>query len=147
MWDATEDSSPKWRYFSKTGGANILRERLQGLIGENNECLKQEQRRRTYALPPYPPNVTYIANFPLVCAQLVKELREVENEIRQLRIDAGIRNSFRKIREHSSQIGKILNKASLREKLFDTLPQKPLQDIQKAMYDKSHHLLCVPMLI
>ena len=93
VWDAAKDSSPRARYLSRVGDANILRERLEDLTEEQNECLEREQQRRSYSLLPYPPNVDFIANFPLVYTKLMEELLETEDDIRRLRDEAGIINS------------------------------------------------------
>lgn len=88
--DAAEDTSPRGRYLSRLGDARIIRERLQDLIVEQNEYFEQEQRRKSHSLPPYPPNVAFMANFHLVYAQLMKELHEVEADVRRLKDEAGM---------------------------------------------------------
>lgn len=87
---AAEETSPRGRYLSRLGDANIIRERLYNLTVEQNEYLEQEQRRKSHALLPYPPNVDFLANFPLVYAQSMKELHEVEEDLRQLKGEAGL---------------------------------------------------------
>lgn len=94
VWDAAEDSLPKTRYLSRLGDANILRERLEDLIEEQMEYVELEEQRRSYSILPYPPNITFMANFPLVYTQLVEELRQVENHVRQLKDEAGIVDSY-----------------------------------------------------
>lgn len=90
--DAVEEASPSGRYLSRLGDAMIIRERLQDLVVERNEYFEQEQRRSSHSLPPYSLNVAFMANFPLVYTQLMKELQEIEEDVRQLKDQAGIKS-------------------------------------------------------
>ena len=90
--DAVEETSPSGRYLSRLGDAKIIRERLQDLIVERNEYIEQEQRRSSYSIPPYSLNVAFMANFPLVYAELMKELQEIEEDVKQLKDQAGIKS-------------------------------------------------------
>ncbi|KAI4134054.1 MAG: hypothetical protein LQ347_001844 [Umbilicaria vellea] len=88
--DAAEETSPRERYLSRLGDADIIRERLHDIVIERNEYLELEQRRKSHALLPYPPNVAFLANFPLAYGQLMKELHEVEGDLRRLDDEARV---------------------------------------------------------
>lgn len=83
-------SSPSNRYLSKIGDANIIRERLSALEAERSHYLDLERERDAMGHPLYQPNVEFLNSFSDVHASYLEELRQIEDDLSTLRIEAGL---------------------------------------------------------
>lgn len=86
-------SSPSNRYLSKIGDANIIRERLSALEAEQSHYLDLEKERDAIGHPLYQPNVEFLNSFPDVHARYLEELRHIEDDLKALRIKAGVQEN------------------------------------------------------
>ncbi|MCJ1465143.1 hypothetical protein MMC07_003759 [Pseudocyphellaria aurata] len=75
------ETSWKYRYLSRVGDANIVRERLENLCIERSQYIRLEQDRAAMGLDYYPPNVEFLDTFEEVYATNALELREIEEDL------------------------------------------------------------------
>ena len=83
-------SSPSNKYLSKIGDANIIRERLSALEAERSHYLDLERERDAMGHPLYQPNVEFLDSFSDVHASYLEELRQIEDDLGALRIEADL---------------------------------------------------------
>lgn len=78
------ETSWKYRYLSRVGDANIVRERLEDLCIERSQYVNLEEDRAAVGRDYYPPNVEFLDTFEEVYAEMALELREIEEDLERL---------------------------------------------------------------
>lgn len=79
-----EEASWNYRYLSRVGDANIVRERLEELSFEKSQYVDLERERTAMGLDLYQPNVEFLDTFEEVYAKNEFELREIEQDLQRL---------------------------------------------------------------
>ncbi|MCJ1265488.1 hypothetical protein MMC22_005368 [Lobaria immixta] len=79
-----DETSWNYRYLSRVGDANIVRERLEELSIEKSQYIDLERQRAALDLDPYKPNVEFLDTFEEVYAKNEFDLREIEEDLERL---------------------------------------------------------------
>ena len=79
-----DEASWNYRYLSRLGDANIVRERLADLSIEKSHYVDLERDRSAMGLDLYKPNVEFLDTFEDVYASHEFELREIEEDLQRL---------------------------------------------------------------
>lgn len=80
-----DETSADYRYLSRVGDANIVRERLLELEAEKSQFLEIEQNHVLMGLDSYQPNVEFLATFEEVRTAHLDELRGIGEDLRELK--------------------------------------------------------------
>ena len=86
-------STPSYKYLSKVGDANIIKERLAELEAERDHYLDVNRERNTTGQPLYQPNVEFLENFSKVHDRYLEQLRQIYNDLDTLSRNAGIEHT------------------------------------------------------
>lgn len=79
-----DEASWNYRYLSRVGDANIVRERLDELSIEKSQYVDLGRERAAMGLDLYKPNVEFLDTFDEVYAKNEFELREIEEDLERL---------------------------------------------------------------
>ena len=93
-----DESSLAYRYFSKVGDANIVKERLLELAEQKAHYLDLERERVSMGLELYQPNVDFLRSFDDVYDNHLKELQKIGEELQKL--EPSLFEEDRHIRPH-----------------------------------------------
>ncbi|KAL8967850.1 MAG: hypothetical protein Q9183_002736 [Haloplaca sp. 2 TL-2023] len=88
--DPPDITSPQYLYYSKLGEANMIRERLDEMEEEKAHYLQIEENRNTMSISLYEENVEFLADYPRLHSETLKELETIEIDLQRLRIQAGL---------------------------------------------------------
>ncbi|KAL8692902.1 MAG: hypothetical protein Q9218_002160 [Villophora microphyllina] len=91
--DLTEELdylSPEYRYYTRLGEANNIRERLMELEEQRDHFLEIEQERNAMNVPLYQENVDFLANYSNTYGEQLLQLRNIERDIQDLGLQAGL---------------------------------------------------------
>ena len=113
--DPPDITSPQYLYLSRLGEANMIRERLDEMEEERAHYLQIEQNRNIMSISLYEENVEFLADYPRLRSETLKELETIENDLQRLRIQAGLNDeqeasdvgSFHQFRSHADNTAEV----------------------------------------
>lgn len=79
-----DEASLSYRYLSRLGDANIVRERLEDLSVEKSEYVDLQRHRAAMGLGLYRPNIEFLDTYEEVYAKNLFDLREIEEDLERL---------------------------------------------------------------
>ncbi|MCJ1428098.1 hypothetical protein MMC29_006006, partial [Sticta canariensis] len=79
-----DEASLNYRYLSRLGDANIVRERLEDLSVEKSQYVDLERDRAAMGLGLYKPNIEFLDTYEEVYAKNLFDLREIEEDLERL---------------------------------------------------------------
>ena len=79
-----DEASLNYRYLSRLGDANIVRERLEDLSVEKSQYVDLGRDRAAMGLGLYQPNIEFLDTYEEVYAKNLFDLREIEQDLKRL---------------------------------------------------------------
>ncbi|KAL8868614.1 MAG: hypothetical protein Q9174_004874, partial [Haloplaca sp. 1 TL-2023] len=128
-----DTTSPQYLYFSRLGEANMIRERLGELEEERVHYLQIEQNRNTMSISLYEENVEFLADYPRLRSETLKELGTIEKDLQHLRIQAGLNDeeeasavrAFDDFRWHTDDAAQLEQRSAVTERGHQRLSDGP----------------------